>query len=391
MITAGIAETEKDNYLITRFGALCFFLSAVEYIIPKPLPFLRLGISNVPLIIAAGFFSPSAYFLLAIVKVAAQGVLGGAFFSWIFLFSLAGTAMSAALMRILKRALGGAVSAIGLSVAGAFASNAAQIAIARAWIFGESARAIAPLLLGAGIASGLAVGVFTELFMQKSRWLKETRRKAESGELSLAPRQEEENAPASRKQAAKGALRISAGLASILLIGASSSIGARFAFFAAFYAALCLAGKRPRALPAAISLLAITAFNLYPPRGAIIAEIAGFRIGAEALRAGASRALFFEALIFISRWTFMPGKIGLPRLGTMRKKRGKAARLLARISRLIAETLALFGKLSSAPRKDGGRGQSPKRKLSLEGAALYIDGLLERIDGGDGSPGASGE
>ena len=34
------------------FGALCFFLSAMEYMIPKPLPFLRLGLANLPIMLA---------------------------------------------------------------------------------------------------------------------------------------------------------------------------------------------------------------------------------------------------------------------------------------------------------------------------------------------------
>ena len=388
---SGAAEVERDNYLVTRFGALCFFLSALEYIIPKPLPFLRLGISNVPLIIAAGFFSPAAYFLLALVKIAAQGALGGTFFSWIFLFSLAGTAMSAALMRLLKRALKGAVSAVGLSVAGALASNAAQLLIARAWIFGESASAIAPLLLGAGVICGVAVGVFAEFFTRKSLWLKEARQKAESGSPGLAGQQETVAAPVSRKQAAASVIRVAAGFASILLIGVFSSLAARAAAFVAFYAALCLAGKRPRFLPVAVSLLAITAFNLYPPRGAIIAEIAGFRVAAESLAQGASRALFFEALIFISRWTFLPGKFKLPRLVLDGKRKGRAARLLERVSRLLAETLELFGKLSSKPDKEKKRRSSSGRKLSLEGAALYIDGILRRIDSRDSVSSAKGE
>ncbi len=401
METAGTAETEKDNYLITRFGALCFFLSAVEYIIPKPLPFLRLGISNVPLIIAAGFFSPSAYSLLAFVKIIAQGFLGGTFFSWIFLFSAAGTAMSAALMFFLKRALKSAVSAVGLSVAGALASNAAQILIARVWIFGESVRTIVPLLLGAGVVTGFATGVFTEFFMRKSRWLEKTRQRAECSDFSFRENQTarpeaapEEEATAKstsrknkRKQTIFAALRLAAGVFSIALIGIFSAVEARAVVFLIFYAALCRAGKRPHSLPVLISLLAITAFNLYPPRGTILAEIAGFRIAADSLRAGLSRAVFFEALIFISRWTFMPGKFQLPQIQLKREKSGKALKFLTRLSHLLAETLVLFGKLNSKPDKKAER-RSAGRRLSLEGAAAYIDSILQRIDGTEAEAGA---
>ena len=291
--------------------------------------------------------------------------------------------MSAILMLLLKRALRGAVSAIGLSVAGALASNAAQLALAFLWVFGEGARAIAPLLLAAGLVCGLAVGVFAEAFEQKSRWLKETRRKAESGSLKPVGEQESEAALPTRKEAALSCLRLAAGASSILLLGALPALEARLGFFAAFYAALCLAGRRPRTLPIVASLLAITACNIYPPRGAIIVEIAGFRIAAESLAAAASRALFFEALIFISRWTFMPGKLKLPRGNASRKSKSRAGCAIARFSFLLAEVLAIFGKLSAKPSNAGEPRSSPKHKLSIKAAALYIDSLLQRIDGED--------
>lgn len=38
--------------LVAFFAALCLFLVAVEYAIPKPLPFLRLGLTNLPVILS---------------------------------------------------------------------------------------------------------------------------------------------------------------------------------------------------------------------------------------------------------------------------------------------------------------------------------------------------
>ena len=386
------AETEKDNFLISRFGALCFFLSAVEVVIPKPLPFLRLGISNVPLIIAAGFFSPASYALLALVKIVAQGLLGGTFFSWIFLFSAAGTIASAALMLLLKRALKSAVSAIGLSVAGAFASSIAQIAVARAWIFGETVLAIVPLLLAASVVTGLVVGVFAELFAQNSAWLAETKARSESSELlpkekgskPEAPGAPQENA---RRGLALSLLRVAAGFFFIILTGLFASPWPRAAVFVAFCVALRVEGQKPRLLPVLVSLVAITIFNLFPPRGEILAEIAGVRIAKDSLNAALSRAFFFEAIIFVSRWTFMPGKIKIPRGEAKGERRGRAARLFGRVFHLIAETIELFGKLNSSPGKKAER--KPKgKKLSLEGAAAYIDSILQRIDS---EPDAEGE
>ena len=309
MDTAAATEKEKENYLIPRFGALCFFLAALEAVIPKPLPFLRLGLSNIPLIAAAGFFPPKAYFLLALVKILAQGITGGTFFSWLFLFSLAGTFASASLMFLMKQMLKSRISAVGISTAGAFASTCIQILIARLWIFGEAASAIAPLLLAAGTAAGFAMGVFAELFIRNSQWLKETIAKTESGAFPPAAR--------------RAVLRTAAGLCAAAAAGAADSVYVRAGIFCVFFAA-SFRNKNSRQklniLPVLFSLAAITAFNLYPPRGRILFQPAGFPIASESLAAGAARAFLFESLLFISRWTFTPERFrfSLPEHGRFR-------------------------------------------------------------------------
>ncbi len=378
-VAADVAE--KENFLVTRFGALCFFLSTIEFVIPKPLPFLRLGIANIPLIVAADFFTPAAYFLLVFVKIIAQGIIGGTFFSWVFVFSAAGTMTSAAIMFLLKRALKTKISAVGLSVAGSFASNIAQLAVARAWIFGESISAVMPLLLGAGVATGFAVGLLTEFFAQQSLWLRKIKKQIKLNNVNLAASAAQGIEAASckdkRKKRVLAALRIAVGFSFIVTVAFFGNVACRAAFFAFFYAALCLAGKRPRAVPVIVSMLAITAFNLFPPRGEILSEFAGLKIAKGSLVASLSRAFFFEDLIFISRWTFMQGKIQAFEESKERKKSGKLAQFLRRITSLLAETLALFEKLNSKP---NAKKRVLENKVSLKAIAQYIDSVLQRID-----------
>lgn len=63
------------------------------------------------------------------------------------------------------------VSALGISLAGALGNNLAQLAAARFFLFGENTRFIAPILLISGFITGLLLGIFTEIFKQKSKWL----------------------------------------------------------------------------------------------------------------------------------------------------------------------------------------------------------------------------
>jgi heptaprenyl diphosphate synthase len=152
-------------------GALCQFLSALEYLVPKPLPFMRLGLANLPLMVALDVFPFRAFILLAAVKVAGQALITGTLFSYVFLFSLAGTAASALSMYALRRLLGrGRISFIGLGAAGAALSNLSQLALARLFLFRESAVFIAPPFLAAGLISGTALGLFCEQFSRRSQW-----------------------------------------------------------------------------------------------------------------------------------------------------------------------------------------------------------------------------
>jgi heptaprenyl diphosphate synthase len=175
----GASRREPD--LTALLGAFCFFLSAVEYMVPKPLPFMRLGIANLPILLAVDLLPLPWYLALALVKVLGMSLVSGSLFSYIAVFSLAGTLTAALAMRATRRALGGRVSAVGLSVLGAMASNAVQVAVAGAFVFGEAARLMAPPFLAMGLVTGLLLGLFAEAFAAKSKWYERARQSLGAG------------------------------------------------------------------------------------------------------------------------------------------------------------------------------------------------------------------
>jgi heptaprenyl diphosphate synthase len=160
----------KIPEIIAILGAVCFFLSVLEYAIPKPLPFIRLGISNLPLLIAVDILPFGWFIVLAVVKVFGMSLMSGSLFSYIFLFSLAGTMASALSMFGIRLLFKTSISHLGISVTGAIASNVSQIFLASVFIFGPSALYIAPFFLGMGLVTGIALGLFTARFIPKSRW-----------------------------------------------------------------------------------------------------------------------------------------------------------------------------------------------------------------------------
>ncbi|MEN6492162.1 MAG: Gx transporter family protein, partial [Rectinema sp.] len=151
-------------------AAFCFFLSAIEYMLPKPLPFMRLGIANLPILLAVDLLPFKWFLVLAAAKVVGMSIVSGTLFSYVALFSLAGTMIAALVMRGVRRAGKGAISLIGVSIAGAVTSNATQMLIARFVIFGEVAWLIAPLFLLTGLVTGTLMGFFGEFFVEHSNW-----------------------------------------------------------------------------------------------------------------------------------------------------------------------------------------------------------------------------
>jgi len=49
-------------------------------------------------------------------------------------------------------------------------SNISQMALAWFFIFGSSVRFIAPPFFGAGLITGITLGVFCEVFTRRSQW-----------------------------------------------------------------------------------------------------------------------------------------------------------------------------------------------------------------------------
>jgi len=156
---------------IALLGAFCLFLSTIEYVIPKPLPFMRIGIANLPLMLALDIFPFHTFLVLVGIKVLGQALITGTLFSYIFLFSLSGTALAAISMYILRRLLGpGRVSFIGVGTAGAMISNISQLVMAWLFLFRDNVRYIAPPFLTAGLITGIVLGVFCEMFTCRSKW-----------------------------------------------------------------------------------------------------------------------------------------------------------------------------------------------------------------------------
>jgi heptaprenyl diphosphate synthase len=159
-------------------GALCLFLSAIEYVIPKPVPFLRVGIANFPVLISLDLLPAPLVLLVVLLKILGQALLGGTLFSYVFLFSAVGSVASAFSMLFFRYVCGRHISLIGVGILGALLSNTMQLLLARVLIFGEGTWLIAPPFMALGTLTAAVLGAFAERFVSRSRWLASARETA---------------------------------------------------------------------------------------------------------------------------------------------------------------------------------------------------------------------
>lgn len=161
-----------DRAKLTAFlGGMCLFLSSIEYLLPRPVPFFRLGLANLPILLSLRLLPFPYILLLVLLKIMGQGLISGTLASYVFLFSAAGSYTSALVMMSVYRISPRYISLIGVSVLGALAGNLVQLLLSVKFIFGESAWVIAPLFLAVGTVSSFLIGLFARRFSAKSRWI----------------------------------------------------------------------------------------------------------------------------------------------------------------------------------------------------------------------------
>jgi uncharacterized membrane protein len=308
------------------------FLSAIEFLIPKPLPFLRVGLANIPLLLAIDVLNLPSFCVLVLLKILGQALVTGSLFSYVFLFSAAGSFASAGLMWLLKKSLHRWISCIGLSLAGAFASNAAQLILARYYIFGETAWYIAPPFFAAGTVTGFLLGMFANKFANESSWYAQMQDQRNLRQDASARESRTRESGSFRAGFAQpGIRRLGIGIPFFAILLFSSNLLLLAAVVLISIILVRLDKRKIHVVPAIITVLAIIAFNLAVPFGKVIWEGFGITITRGALEEGIKKALLMEGLLFVSRWILayglvLPGKFGL----------------------LVSDTLSLFTRFGQA-------------------------------------------
>ena len=149
------------------FGALAILAGYVETMIPVPIPIpgVKLGLSNVVVLMALYVMGSKEAFAVSIVRVAVSALLfKGAAGLW---YSFAGAVLSFVIMALVKKSE--KFSVVGVSIFGGIFHNIGQLAAA--WLILGRAVVVymAPVLIICGAATGFGIGIISEMCVKHIR------------------------------------------------------------------------------------------------------------------------------------------------------------------------------------------------------------------------------
>ncbi len=164
-------ETRREKTkLLARYAllvALAMALSWLESLVPLPfaVPGIKLGLPNLVVVFVLYRLSLRDAAAISLVRVLLVSFTFGSAYS--FAYSLAGAALSLAVMALMKRTE--KFSILGVSVAGGVCHNIAQLAVAAAVLGTARLAWYLPVLLVSGTAAGVAVGAAGALVTERVR------------------------------------------------------------------------------------------------------------------------------------------------------------------------------------------------------------------------------
>ncbi len=144
-----------SNERIAYLAAASMLFSAAELFIPKPMPFFRLGLANIPILVSLSL-PLSDFLILLLLKAITSSYIAGNLFSPFIIMSLSQTMASGMTMRVLNRLSEKRISLYGISAGGAAASCIVQLAIASLYL-GKAVLNYMPIMIGLSLISSALI------------------------------------------------------------------------------------------------------------------------------------------------------------------------------------------------------------------------------------------
>jgi len=164
----------RESYLVA-FVLLALYFSLFETVIPKPFPWMKLGLANLATIIVLVKFDKKMAFEVLFLRILIQGMMIGTLFTPGFFISLASGIVSTGAMCLLYE-FKGHLSLVAISVFAALTHNIIQLIVVYFLLFrnidimGRSILIFIMIFLGLGVISGGIIGVIaSKLKLRESK------------------------------------------------------------------------------------------------------------------------------------------------------------------------------------------------------------------------------
>lgn len=158
-----------DKYRIAILASYALALHGFEALIPTPMPWLRLGLSNIMTVITLFFYGVKPALTVTMIRIVLGSLLLGTFLGPGFFLSLSGGLAGTLSMCIVMTLFPGLFGPLGISLIGAFFHNLAQLLTAYL-LFVRKIEAIVvvfPFLAVAGTVTGAFNGIAAKYLIQE--------------------------------------------------------------------------------------------------------------------------------------------------------------------------------------------------------------------------------
>jgi len=169
IITTAVKNSHgtKRNYYIAFLASMAIMFSIAEHMIPKPLPWMRIGLANAVTLFSFGMLSPIEVLYMILARVFATSFIIGSFLSVTFYLSISGAVASFVVMFLLYRYLQKYFSLVGISLAGAITSNLVQLTVVNSFfIKGILSLYFVPIVMFFAIFGGTITGLLARFLSE---------------------------------------------------------------------------------------------------------------------------------------------------------------------------------------------------------------------------------
>ena len=162
-ITETIRESSgrRRTFFIAFLSAMAIFFAIAETAVPKPLPWMRLGLANAITLYAFSTMRLKDVLVIVVARVVTASLLIGTFLSISFILSLTGALASFGVMCFFYSIFKRWISLVGISVLGAVTSNATQLFVVNTlFVNSRLSYYFLPFLFLFALAGGTISGLF---------------------------------------------------------------------------------------------------------------------------------------------------------------------------------------------------------------------------------------